>query len=117
RDLHDAVAETDAVGALGAGGEEHLGRRGVAVLLEEVVLDLPDAVHAELVGQLHLLEGVLDELVLGVGLPGAGELMLVEHAELHGGSLLWKGVDGVVEETEEGGAAARFSGGEGQAAA
>src|SRR5205807_9818027 len=84
RDLDDAVAEADAVGALRRGGEKDLGRRGVAVLLEEVVLDLPDAVHASLVGQLHLLEGALEELVLGVGAPRAGELVLVEQAELHG---------------------------------
>src|SRR6478672_9259319 len=48
-------------------GAEDLRRRGVAVLLEEVVLDLPDAVHASLVGELDLLEGVLEQLVLGVG--------------------------------------------------
>ena len=44
------------------GGEEHLGRGRVGVLLEEVVLDLPDVLDAELVGELHLVEGVLDEL-------------------------------------------------------
>ena len=44
------------------GGEEHLGRRGVRVLLEEVVLDLPHVLDAELVGELDLLERVLDQL-------------------------------------------------------
>src|SRR5947209_4472128 len=117
RDLHDAVAEADAVGALRRGGQEHFGRRGVAVLLEEVVLDLPDAVHASLVGQLHLLEGVLEQLVLGVVPPRTGELVLVEHAELHGGSLLGNGVDGVVEETEQSGKSARYAGGKSEAAA
>ena len=43
------------------GGEEHLGRRGVAVLLEEVVLDLPHVLDAELVGELDLVERVLDQ--------------------------------------------------------
>ena len=42
-----------------AGGQEHLGRRAVRVLLEEVVLDRPHGVEAELVGETHLLEGVL----------------------------------------------------------
>ena len=41
------------------GGEEHLGRARVRVLLEEVVLDLPDVVDAEPVGELDLLERVL----------------------------------------------------------
>ena len=83
RELHDAVAEPDAARALAGGGEEHLGRGRVAVLLEEVVLDLPHVVEAEAVGQLHLVERVLEELVLVVGVPGAGELVLVEEAEAH----------------------------------
>ena len=57
--------------ALAAGGQEHLGCRRVAVLLEEVVLDLPHVLDAEAVGQLDLLERVLDEPVLGVRLPRA----------------------------------------------
>ena len=58
-------------GALARRGEEHLGRRGVAVLLEEVVLDLPGVVVAEPVGQLDLVERVLEQLVLVVSLPTA----------------------------------------------
>ena len=46
RGQDDAVAEADVLGALAAGGEEHLGRRRVAVLLEEVVLDLPHVLDA-----------------------------------------------------------------------
>ena len=85
RCLHDAVAEADALGALRDRGEEHLGRAGVAVLLEEVVLDLPHVVDAEPVGELALLERVLDQRVLGVFLPRARELVLVEDPELHAG--------------------------------
>jgi hypothetical protein len=44
----------------------------VGVPLREVVLDLPDELDAELVGQLDLLEGVLRELVLGIGVHGRG---------------------------------------------
>ena len=40
-------------------GEDDLGRRAVRVLLEEVVLDRPDVVEAELVGQAGLLERVV----------------------------------------------------------
>ena len=42
--------------------EEHLGRARVAVLLEEVVLDHPDVVDAEPVGELALLERLLEQL-------------------------------------------------------
>src|SRR3954463_16140570 len=40
RQRQDAEAEPDVRGALAGGGEEHVGRTGVRVLLEEVVLDL-----------------------------------------------------------------------------
>ena len=45
RDLHDSVPEADVLRALAGGRQEHLGRRGVRVLLEEVVLDLPGVVE------------------------------------------------------------------------
>src|SRR6266403_704841 len=79
-----SVAEADALGARGARGQEDLGRRGVRVLLQEVVLDLPGVVDPEPVGQLHLRERLVDEAHLAVLLPGSGELVLVEDAELHG---------------------------------
>ena len=85
RRLHDAVTEADALRALRRGGEEHLGRAGVAVLLEEVVLDLPHVVDAQPIGELALLERVLDQRVLGVFLPRPRELVLVEDPELHAG--------------------------------
>ena len=72
RRQHDAVADADVLGARGAGGEEDLGRRGVRVLLEEVVLDLPDVVDAEPVGQLDLGERVLEQPVLGAAVHGRG---------------------------------------------
>ena len=84
RHQHDAVAEPDALGALRAGGEEHLRRGGVRVLLEEVVLDLPGVVDAELVGELHLVERLLEQPELGALDPRPRQLMLVEDAELHG---------------------------------
>ena len=108
RQLHDAVADADARRALAGRGEEHLGRAGVAVLLEEVVLDLPHVVEAHSVGQLDLLERVLEQLVLVVGTPRAGQLVLVENAELHDGSL-GKGFDGFVEQAEQGGTAGRLA--------
>jgi hypothetical protein len=85
RELDDAVAEADALRALAGGGEEHLGGGGVAVLLHEVVLDLPGVVVAEPVGQLDLVEGVVEEPVLGVDVPRPWQLVLVEDPEPHGG--------------------------------
>ena len=84
RHQHDAVAEPDLLGALRAGGEEDLRRRGVRVLLEEVVLDLPGVVDAELVGELDLVERVLEQPLLVALVPRPRQLVLVEDAEFHG---------------------------------
>ena len=51
-------------GSLAGRGQEHFRGRGVAVLLEEVVFDLPHVLEAQPVGQLDLFEGVLEEFVL-----------------------------------------------------
>ena len=83
RHLDDAVAEANALGALRDRGQEHLRRARVAVLLEEVVLDLPHVVDPEPVGERALLERLLQHAVLGVGVPGARQLVLVEDTELH----------------------------------
>ena len=58
------MTQPDALRPGGRGGEKDLGRRRVAVLLEEVVLDLPYAVEADAVGQLDLLQGVAEQLML-----------------------------------------------------
>ena len=80
----DAVADADLLRDHGAGGEEELGRRAVRVLLEEVVLDGPHLVEAQLVGQPHLLERVLVDRALGLARPRPRHRELVEEAELHG---------------------------------
>ena len=74
---HDgAVADADALRLRRHRGQEHLGRRAVRVLLEEVVLDRPHVIEAELLGQPALLEGVHVHLVLGhlAQRPGHGQL-------------------------------------------
>jgi len=78
------VAETHLLGALRHRGQEDLRRARVAVLLEEVVLDLPAVLDAELVGELALLQRVLQQRVLGVLVPRTRQLVLLEQAELHG---------------------------------
>jgi hypothetical protein len=82
-ELDHAVAQANALGALAGGAEKNLGRRGVRVLLEEVVLDFPGVVVAEFVGELDLGERVLQELVLALGPPRPGQLVLVEDSEFH----------------------------------
>ena len=59
------------------------GAERVRVLLEEVVLDGPHRVEAELVGEAHLLEGVQVHLALGLVGPRPRHGQLVEDAELH----------------------------------
>ena len=81
--LADAVAEPDALGAGGGGGQEHVGGRAVRVFLQEMVLDRPGVVEPQPVGQLDLGQRVLHQLVLVVGTPGLGQLQLVEDAEFH----------------------------------
>jgi hypothetical protein len=61
----------------------------VRVLLEEVVLDLPDVVEPHPVRELDLLQGVLQEPVLrALGLPRPRILMLVEDPEAHARAIL-----------------------------
>ena len=82
-ELHDAVAEPDALRALARGAEKDFRRRAMGVLLEEVVLDAPRVVEAEPIGELDLRERVLEELVLATFRPRSGKLELVEDPEFH----------------------------------
>src|SRR3954454_19524951 len=83
RQLHDPVAEPYALGPLRRGSEENLRGARVRVLLEEVVLDLPDVVEARAVGELYLLESVAQQLLVGAVLPRPRHLVLVEDPEAH----------------------------------
>src|SRR5262249_46137865 len=86
RHQHDAVPEANALGALRAGAEEHLGCGGVRIFLEEVVLDLPGVVDAQAVGELNLIERFLVQAQLGAVVPWPRQLVLVEDPEFHGDS-------------------------------
>ena len=83
RQVHDAEAEPNVLGALARCGQEHLRRGRVTVLLEEVVLGQPDRREAGLVGQLDLVEAVLEQLVLVVVGPRPRQGELVEQRNLH----------------------------------
>src|SRR6202040_387179 len=80
----DPVPQANAPGAGCTRGQEHLGRRGVRVLLPEVALDLPGVRGPETVAQLPRRERLVDQALLAVLLPRPGKLVLVEDAELHG---------------------------------
>jgi hypothetical protein len=86
--MDDAVAQANLPGALAGGTKKHLWCRRMGVLLEEVMLDQPDAVEPKSVGKLDLLEGVGQELLIVAGSPRSGQLMLVEQAETHEASLV-----------------------------
>ena len=64
-------------------GEENLRRRGMRILLEKVVLDLPGVVVAEPVGEHDLLERLLKQAALVARVPGPRQLQLVENSEAH----------------------------------
>jgi len=53
------------------------------VFLEEMVLDLPDVIDADPVGEFDLLKRVAIEPLLGVFFPRLRQLVLIEKPELH----------------------------------
>src|SRR5579862_6614005 len=83
RQLHDAVAQADLLGALARCGEEHLGGGRMRILFKKMMLDLPGIVVAEPVGQFDLVERVMIELPFVVRPPWARKLQLVENAKFH----------------------------------
>ena len=44
----------------------------------------PGVVDAQPIGQFHLIEGVLEQLLFRTRFPGAGQLQLIENTEFHG---------------------------------
>jgi hypothetical protein len=84
----NAVAEADPFGPLRAGSEKHPGRRGMRILLEKMMLDFPDVVDAQPIGQFDLVERLLVKPQLGLFAPGLRQLMLVEQSEFHRPGLL-----------------------------
>ena len=72
------MTQADPARALAARGEKDLGRGGVGVLLQKMMLNLPGIVDAESVGQLDLIEGLLKQTVFAVLSPRAGQLVFVE---------------------------------------
>ena len=82
-DLADPEADPDLLGLRSKGGEKHIGSRAVGVLIEEVMLDGPGVVDTEIIGQLDLLDGLLDQLVLGSLAPRLRQLQLIKNTKSH----------------------------------
>src|SRR5579871_5877789 len=74
----------DAFGTRGRGGEKNLGRRAMRIFLEEVMLDLPDLIEAELVGKDDLLHRLLVLAQFRLARPRLLHRMFVENSEFHG---------------------------------
>ncbi len=77
------MPEPDVPGALAGSAEEDLGRGGVGILLQKVMFHHPGVVVTKLIGELKLIERLLQQVVLARRRPGARQLMFIEHAELH----------------------------------
>ena len=56
------------------------------VFLEKMVLDLPDVVDPQPIGELDLVERLVVKAQLAILAPGLRQLVLVEQAEFHRGS-------------------------------
>src|SRR4029077_19250850 len=81
-----AVADADLLGHHGAGGEEQIGRRAMRIFLKEMMLNRPDLIEAQLVGEPHLLEAIIVDRALGLARPRPRHRDLIKQPELHGAS-------------------------------
>ena len=78
RHLNHRGAQSNPLRACRRRSEEHFRRRGMRVLVEEMVLDLPGVVETETVGEFHLVERVAQQLVLVVSAPNEDDKNLRE---------------------------------------
>jgi hypothetical protein len=81
--VNDPVSQANSSRALARGGEQDLRRRTVRILLQEMVLNRPCGPKTQLVRQLDLIEGLLDDPVLGVHIHRLGREELIHDGELH----------------------------------
>ena len=90
RQADHAVTDPDALGGSGDVGQKGLGGAHVRVHGERGVLDRPDDVETQLVGQQGLLADLAKDLVIALA-GGIGGLRLVDQGESHGVVLLRSG--------------------------
>jgi hypothetical protein len=67
----DTVADAHLLGFHRAGGEEDFRGRGVGIFLEEMMLDAPYGIEAELVGECDLFQTIVEDSFLGFAIPRA----------------------------------------------
>ena len=79
----NAVADAHLLGALADRSQEDLGRAGVRVFLQKVMLDLPEILDAQPVGQLGLLQGFAEDPLFRSLAPRFRSLQFVENPEFH----------------------------------
>src|SRR5262245_14074600 len=77
------MGDADILGTLGHCAVEHLRRRTVGVFFEEVVLDFPDVVKAEAVGQLDLRQRLPVGIVFTAFMPRTRGFHFIQKTELH----------------------------------
>src|SRR5713101_5471203 len=85
--LHDSMAQSHVLRTRGTRRKKYLRRRGMRILLEEVMLGRPDIVEPDSIREFHLLERILQQLVLGLRSPRTRQLMFIKSANLHSRSL------------------------------
>ena len=88
RHQHDSMTEPDLFCTLRTRGQEHFGRGGMRIFLEEMMFDFPGMVDTQPVSEFNLVERILKKFQLVAFIPGPRQLMLVENAEFHRALLL-----------------------------
>jgi len=88
RQLHDAVSQPDAFGALAGGGEKYFRRAGMRILLQEMMFHFPYVVKPQPVCQFNLIQGFAQKPFFGALAPRPRDLMLVEYSESHGATII-----------------------------
>ena len=79
----DTEAESNALGERCEGADDYLGRGRAGERREEVVLDEPDVVEPDAVGQDALLDGLFDKRLLVHNPVGRGPLHLIDDPKIH----------------------------------
>src|ERR1700693_5875144 len=83
RRQRDPVTDANLFRPLAGSRQENLRRGRMRVFFEEVMLDFPHVVDAELVRELDLVERVTKQLQLRTLFPRTRQLMLIKSSQLH----------------------------------
>ena len=85
--LTNTVANANVFGPSGSRSQKYFRRRGMRILVEEMMLNLTGVVKAQPISQFHLVECIVKQLPFAIGTPGARQLQLVKYSKLRGGHL------------------------------